>query len=609
MPGITGILSARPGAHLGETVQKMTDAMMHENYYTSGTYTNEALGIGAGWALLKGSYADCLPIWNETRDVCLLFSGEHFASPEELGRFQSGHSFDAGTASALVHLYEEEGDRFFEKLNGLFSGLLIDLRQQKVVLFNDRYGLQRIYVHEADGRISFASEAKSLLRVLPQTRSLNLQSLGEYFSCGCVLQHRTLFSGVSLLPPASVWTISPGQPVRKETYFKKEAWERQEPLSVEDYFQKLKETYTRIVPKYFQGKQEVALSLTGGIDSRMVIAAAPHPPGTLRCYSVTGMHRECADANVGRRIAGMCGQPHQTLKVDRGFFKAFPELAAKTVYRTDGMLDAVGSAGMYAYAQARNMAPVRMTGNYGGEVLRGIVGFRPGYLNERFFAADFLPHYKNAAETYAAEKQGGRSSFIAFKQMSWHHYARYAMESSILTIRSPFLDNELVRLAFRAPSDPGVNKDLAHRLIAECKPALAGLPTDRGVSKRPPFLPRAAWEWWKELGPRVEYAFDYGMPDWLVKTDRLLGPLRPERLFLGVQKYCHFRPWYRHELASFVRDIVLDRRTLSRPYWDRKVVERQVKAHLAGAGNCTLEIHKLLSTEIIQRRLIEQTGL
>ena len=106
-------------------------------------------------------------------------------------------------ASYLVCLYEEMGLGFLERLNGWFSGVLVDLRQQTVVVFNDRYGLNRVYYHEAPDGFYFSSEAKSLLKVLPGLRRLDCRGVAETVSCGCVLQNRTLFSGISLLPGGS----------------------------------------------------------------------------------------------------------------------------------------------------------------------------------------------------------------------------------------------------------------------------------------------------------------------------------------------------------------------------------------------------------------------
>ena len=126
----------------------------------------------------------------------------------------------------LVHLYEEEGDEFFEKLNGLFSGLLIDKGQSKAFLLNDRYGLERIYWHETKDAIYFASEAKALLRILPKLRQFDDEGVAQYLTFGCTLEWRTLFKDVQLLPAGSVWSFENGR-CQKRRYFSPETWEAQ----------------------------------------------------------------------------------------------------------------------------------------------------------------------------------------------------------------------------------------------------------------------------------------------------------------------------------------------------------------------------------------------
>src|SRR5207237_3540595 len=199
------------------------------------------------------------------------------------------HEFGSGDASYLVHLYEEMGCQFLERLNGWFSGVLLDLREQTLVLFNDRYGVNRIYYHEDARGFYFSSEAKALLKILPDTRRRDLRSFVEVLCCEGVLQNRSLFSGISLLPPGSSWVFPRGETVKKKRYFKQEAWESQPELSESDFYQKLKETWTRVLPKYFFGKQSIGLSLTGGVDRRVILAWAHWPRGRLPCYRWGGV--------------------------------------------------------------------------------------------------------------------------------------------------------------------------------------------------------------------------------------------------------------------------------------------------------------------------------
>jgi asparagine synthase (glutamine-hydrolysing) len=608
MPGIAGIITPAPKGENRDRTGLMVQCMQHEPFYASGILAEAGGLAAAGWVCHRDSYSDCQPIWNEKGDIGLVFAGEHYADPNENVRLRAaGHRFNDDDASCLVHLYEEHGAEFFPLLNGTFSGLLVDRRENKVILFNDRYGLGRVYYHEGTDGFYFASEAKAILKVLPALRALDPRGLGELLACGCTLQDRTLFPGIFLLPPGSLWTFRPGQAVRRGTYFDRSAWEAQTPLPAEEYYQALKATFDRILPRYFRGRQRVALSITGGLDSRMIIAGVRAAPGELPCYTFGGTYRESEDVKVGRLVAGMCQQTHQVIKVDERFFPHFLDLAQKCVYVTDGAMDVSGAVGLYVNRQARDFAPVRMTGNYGSEILRLSVAFKPDRRRSAMLSEPVASLMRQAAETYDSEKSRTRLlSFIAYKQVPWHHYARLSEEQTQLTIRAPYLDNDLVPLAYRAPSGLLLNKHLGYRYAMETQPALAGAPTDRGMLRRPPFVPRKLFELSLEVRPRAEYYFDYGMPQWLAKADRLLSPLKLERLFLGQQKYYHFRTWYRHALASVVKEVLLDPRTLGRSYLERSRVESLVRSHTRGAGNFTTEIHKLLTVEFIERQLIAQ---
>jgi asparagine synthase (glutamine-hydrolysing) len=95
------------------------------------------------------------------------------------------------------------------------------------------------------------------------------------------------------------------------------------------------------------------------------------------------------------------------------------------------------------------------------------------------------------------------------------------------------------------------------------------------------------------------------MPDWLARADRCLTPLRLERWFLGRQKFCHFRSWYRRPLAGFVKEVLLDPRSRTRSYLNGSALEPMVAGHIRGTRNCTVEIHKLLTLELIHRLLLD----
>ena len=436
--------------------------------------------------------------------------------------------------------------------------------------------LNRIYVHEQNGRLFFSSEAKSLLAVVPELRELDPRGLAEWFSCGCVLGNRTLFRGISLLPPGSAWIFSADGALKKESYFSPFAWENQPALSSTEFSERLKETFPRVLNRYANGSEPVGMSLTGGLDGRMIMAWARPNQGGLPCYTFNGSYRDCADVRIARKVAATCGQPHQTISIGDEFLAEFPQLAEQTVHLTDGAMDVSGAAELYVNRLARQIAPVRLTGNYGSEILRRHVAFKPRSLAEEMFSPDFVPQLSVAAHTYSEEAAGNQLSFIAFKQVPWYHYARLAVEQSQISVRSPFLDNDLVALAFQAPPEAVTSLAPSLDLIAEGNSALGQIPTDRGITYPANRMTNRVHRSIQEFLAKAEYAYDYGMPNWLARIDKGLAPFRFERLFLGRQKFCHFRTWYRHQLAGYVKEILLDPRSRSRSYVDGPVLERLV---------------------------------
>jgi asparagine synthase (glutamine-hydrolysing) len=605
MPGIAGLITTMPQQWAQRQLVRMLGTLQHEPFYASGTWNDELLGLYVGWATHKGSFSEAMPLPNERRDVVLVFSGEEYSAPDTARRLRAqGHSLGTEGPSYLVHLYEEDA-AFPRGLNGRFHGILADRSSGTALLFNDRYAMHRIYYFEAKEAFYFAAEAKAILAVRPELRKLDSRSFGEFVACGCVLQNRTLFEGVRVLPPASAWTFRNGSIETKRNYFSPQEWEEQEQLEPDAWYQELREVFRRNLPHYFNGGGRIGISLTGGLDSRMIMAWHKPPPGALPCYTFGGTFRDCRDVTVGRRVAAATGQPHQVITVGKDFLSRFPDYAERTVYLSDGCVEVNRAPALYANEKAREIAPVRMTGNYGSEVLRAHLAFKPESVLPGLFRPALLPYFRQAQATYGEIVRAHPVSFAVFRQAPWYHYGLLALEQTQLCQRSPYLDNDLVRTVFRAPSSAFANNDACLRLIADGDPALLRIRTDRGLGDGHNPLTAKMTRAFLEFTFKAEYAYDYGMPQWLARIDHCFSPFHLERLFLGRHKFWHFRIWYRDVLADYVREILLDRRTLSRPYLEPKMLETMVQRHLRGSRNHTTEIHKLLTLELLHRLFLD----
>ena len=246
-----------------------------------------------------------------------------------------------------------------------------------------------------------------------------------------------------------------------------------------------------------------------------------------------------------------------------------------------------------------------MTGNYGGEVLRRVRAFKPVDPEPGLFHSSFHPHLDRARETYDALLELHPLSFAVFRQAPWHHYGLLSLEQSQLSLRSPFLDNDFVRTVFRAPRLSLASDEISLRLIADGNPELLRIRTDRGLAGSLPAWSAAAQRAYLSFTFKAEYAYDYGMPQAVVRADRALSRLHLERLFLGRHKFYHFRIWYRDALSSYIREMLLDPRSLARPYLEPNALEAIVRAHLEGKQNHTTTIHKMLTLEHLHRLFID----
>jgi asparagine synthase (glutamine-hydrolysing) len=537
----------------------------------------------------------CAPIQNKNRDRTLLFSGQVF--PDE------GDQSDR--RSYLIERAEKE-PCFPCRLNGLFHGILTDQKNCKAILFNDRYGMHRLYYHEAPDAFYFAAEAKAILAVRSELRSVDTEGLAQFISCGCTLENRSIFSGVSVLPAGAAWVFQAGALTAKGNHFSPKEWEEQPALDPESYYQALKAAFAKAVPKYFAGPEPVGVALTGGLDSRMLMAWRGASSAALRCYSFGSAFRESQDVKIARRVAQASGQMHNVIQVDHDFLDRFPYYAEHTVLLTDGCVEVKHAPDLYVSKQSAQMASVRVTGNYGGEVLRRVHAFKPVAALNWIFTQDLNSRLDSVNRLYSRLLTSHPLSFAVFRQAPWYQHGLLSLERTQLDVRSPFLDNDIVRTAYQAPRFTLENNDVSLRLIADGSRELRAIRTDRGYGGSLPDWLAALQQAYFAFTFKAEYACDYGMPGNIVRLDRALKRLQPERAFLGRHKFTHFRLWYRDELSNYVREMLLDPRSLARPYLQRRSVECIVEEHCAGRKNHTIAIHKILTLEYIHRLFIDK---
>ena len=609
MPGIVGICSRRPAEECQAILGEMVRSIEHEKFYNSGCYALPQLGLYVGWVVHQNSVVDGQQFTNETGDIVLVLAGECFSDKELRSNLKiQGHQFEDKNNSWLVHAYEEKGIEFLRDFSGCFSGLLVDKRVNEACLFNDRYGMERIYYYLKKEGFYFASEAKALLRVHPELRSVNKDALVEYLGVGCCLEWKSLFRGVNILPGGSCWKIRAsceGCEPRPFYYFYRSEWESQPKLSVEDYESKFSDTFAKILPLYLESSAKIGLSLTGGHDTRMIAAYLSETDCSPVAYTFCGKSGRTIDARIAASVAAVIGLKHHLLRIEDDFFSDFGMNADRTVFITDGTLWVCGAHEIYLNYKARSHAPVRLTGNFGSEILRGMSTFKLLGLIPELFSGEFkwlLEKFKSNLN----QTRPSPVSFAAFKEVPWNLFGTFYAARSQLVFRTPYLHNDLVSLAFRAPKTLRVSSQLALNLVKKKSEAMASIPTDRGEFYNRFRIGGILKRLYFASTFKIDYLLNEGMPNQLGKCDSLFASLDSQNFILGSHKYLFYRRWFREELFNLVQEKLAEACNRRNPIWNIKYLSSMAERHRRGDRNNVKEINAVLTIDAIDRLLLKQ---
>ena len=607
MPGIFGLVTRMPRERAEADLRLMRNAMLHDSSYESATLIDETLGVYVGCAAPAPSFAGVEPLYNERGDVAMLFAGEEYSRPCGRQACADGKRHrTVDTLSYLVNQYEQD-EAFPAGLNGRFHGMVVDRTRERVTLFNDRWGMHRIYYHVQPAATYFAAEAKAILAVSGRRSAIDARSLGELIACGCVLGDRTVFEGIHVLPPGTVWVTRDGEAQLQHRYFAPEAWERQPPLDPASFYGELRDVFSETLRRHFNSGGRVGLSLTAGLDTRMIMAWDESAAGSLPCYSFGGESRDSHDVRTARKVAQHLGHPHEVIRVGREFLSNFASYAERAVRLSDGCVGVDRAPDVYLNEIARTIAPVRMTGNYGDEILRRVRAFKPVAPTVGLFTDEVVRLADAASETYAALYSlviGSPSRRSDRRPCSILASSRSNRRQ--LFARSPFLDNEVVRLMFRAPAEASMDANVALRLIEDgdrvARTDSDGPRASRGTSVA--LRLRAAWN----AGIQLQGGDTHTMPACpggfqpLTMSSGSCG--RNGSSLAGTSSRTSAFGIVTHS-RHVVQEILLDRKALERTYLNRRAVEQVVSEHVRGTRNHTNAIHQLLTLELLHRAFID----
>ena len=309
MCGIAGGVGA--SAPKKAQLDRVLDSIQHRGPDERGTYLTSGIALGIARLAIIDVGMGQQPVSNESETIRMVFNGEiyNFESLRDL-LASKGHRFHSkGDSEVLVHLYEEFGLDFVQKLNGMFAIALWDSRINSLILVRDQIGKKPLwYSKGGDGTLLFASEIKAL-KAAGVNPTLDTDAISEVMRFGYVHSPRSAYREIMQLPPASVGIWRDGS-LTISQYWAPEFMEENR-ISYEDAFEQTKFLIKEAVKRRLISERPLGSFLSGGFDSTVVTAyMAQINPGKVKTYSIGFEDPRYDESSHARAIASFLGTDH-----------------------------------------------------------------------------------------------------------------------------------------------------------------------------------------------------------------------------------------------------------------------------------------------------------
>ena len=344
MCGIAGYCGAVSVSQDGTSLlRQMIRAIAHRGPDENGTYVADGAGLGHMRLSIVGLTDGQQPMESASGNLVISYNGEVFNYVElRDDLIAQGHRFRTGSdTEVILHLYEEMGPDCVKKLNGDFAFALWDKKRRRMMLARDRMGVRPLFYTWHEGTFFFASEIKALLRVPGMTAEIDPYALDQIFTLWTPIAPRTMFKGISELPPAHLMIVE-DQRVKTTPYWNLDYPDRDSVSagrSESDVSEELRHLLTDATRIRLRADVPVGSYLSGGFDLSVVSAiAARIVPDQLRTFSIGFDTVEHDETAFQMQMVEALGTRHSSLSCSKSdiatIFPAVVEHTERPILRT-----------------------------------------------------------------------------------------------------------------------------------------------------------------------------------------------------------------------------------------------------------------------------------
>lgn len=607
-------------------VKTMADSISHRGPDDEGYYGSGAIGLGFRRLSIIDLAKGHQPISNEDGRIWVVFNGEIYnyqALRTELSA--KGHVFKTQTdTEVLVHLYEEYGPELLKMLRGMFGFALWDQGSRTLFLARDRVGIKPLYYHLNERFLSFGSEMKAILADPEVPKEIDPAIIDRFLTFYYVPGEETLLRGIRKLAPGTYLLVRDGKTQIRQYWDLSFREERQE-TGVSGAARELEELLEETVRLHMISDVPVGFLLSGGVDSAAMLSfAVGKTEFPISSYTVGFSTPGYVDERPFAKLASeRFGTQHHEISISPTEFKDF--LPKYIWHMEEPVCEPPAIALYYVSKLASNFVKVLISGEGGDEAfagysnyrnliwlerlkqglgpLNGVVGLGLSAVNRITHSrrvAKYAPLFDVPLNRYYLSRTSTPFNFFNshFRELYSPEFAQHA-------------NKELSAAPVYRYSGNGAGHGVLDKMLyVDTKTWLPDdllLKADKmtmanSVELRVPFLDH------KVLELAASLPSNFKVRGWTTKflAKQALKTRVPKEILTRRKAGfpVPYESWLRKELHGWLRDLLLDRRTLERGYFDQRGIHRIISRDLH-SGGFSKEIFSLAVLELWHRVVLE----